>query len=182
MSSLCSWVLEGVRIIHHLRLHLDERRLRAILIRPFVRRRPIVCPRRPRSAKIKSQCHHPRQNTSPPLPSPYAFRRQTDSITVIRAGMGPFPGGLSAPYPFGIGEASAPTAESRSRCPSPTENPSPFRSFRLPARTLHCHLWACDETFRPSASLPPTLSAASPHRICPCALHYPRPGSLSKSP
>ena len=67
-------VLEGMRIHHPFACNLDERRLRAILIWPF-RRRPVVCPRRPRAAQRKSQCHHchSHQATSHPL-SPYAFR------------------------------------------------------------------------------------------------------------
>src|SRR6267378_6490924 len=71
-------VLEGMRIHHPFACNLNERRLCSVLIRPFWRR-PIVCPRRPRSAQRKSHCHHRRfcQNTSHPH-SPYVlWRRKT---------------------------------------------------------------------------------------------------------
>src|SRR5882762_10269301 len=165
-------VLEGVRIHHPFACNLDERRLRAILIRPF-RRRPIVCPRRPRSAKRKSQCHHPRQNTSHPL-SPYAFRADRLYHCVRRARHGTVSGGPQRPLtPSASAKLRAQQqAESPSRCPSPSRNPAP----RPAPYTAIC---GHDETFRASASLPPNLVAASPHRIC--HAHYPRPAACPKA-
>src|SRR6266850_1132842 len=126
-------VLEGVRIHHPFACNLDERRLRAILIRPF-RRRPIVCPRRPRSAKRKSQCHHPRQNTSHPL-SPYAFRADRLYHCVRRARHGTVSGGPQRPLtPSASAKLRAQQqAESPPRCPSPSRNPAPLSSLPLPA-------------------------------------------------
>src|SRR2546427_3655720 len=107
-------------------------------------------------------------------------RRQTLSLCQTRKAWNRFRGASAPPYPFGIGEASRPTA-GRMALPLPVPKPKPRSPFVFTAPRPAPYTAICghDETFRASASLPPNLVAASPHRIC--HAHYPRPAACPKA-
>src|SRR6266481_4348329 len=175
-------VLESVRIHHPFTCNLDERRLRAILVRPL-RRRPVVRPRRTYPTQRNSQCHgrHSRQNTSHRiLLAPFA---QTDSITVSDAqGMEPFPrrAGDRLPPLLLLHPEATRTSAGRIALPLPrhqAETRSPF-VFTAPHPAPYTAICGYDETFRASAFLPPNLVAATTHRIC--HPRYPSPAARPK--